>query len=361
MRKHRFLALPLLAFLGACDMVVLSPSGYVAAQQRDLLVVSTLLMLVIIIPVMGLTAFFAWRYNAQRKANYDPDWHHSTSLELLIWAAPLLIIICLGGITWVGTHLLDPFRPLENIGERRPVPDGTVPLEIEVVALDWKWLFIYPQYGIATVNEVAAPVDRPINFRLTASEVMNAFYVPALAGMIYAMPGMQSQVHAVMNLPGDYEGFSSHYSGAGFSKMRFRFLGLSQTDFDVWIAKVRLGDGGVLDRARYLELAEPSEAVAPIGFEDIDPDLFRRIVNRCVEEGRMCIDQMMALDEQGGIGFAGTLNRIPVEGRQATAFGHIPFYVGEYCTPEESVAQYGADTLVLLTPPPAPGATDETL
>ena len=130
MRRPLFSALPILLLLGGCDMVVLSPSGYVAAQQRDLLVSSTLLMLVIIIPVMGLTAFFAWRYSAARQSRYDPEWHHSTSLELVIWAAPLMIIICLGAITWVGTHLLDPFRPLERIGERRPVPPGIEPLEV---------------------------------------------------------------------------------------------------------------------------------------------------------------------------------------------------------------------------------------
>ena len=224
--RRRLVSLLPIALLAGCDMVVLSPSGYVAAQQGDMLVNATVLMLIIIIPVMGLTGFFAWRYSAKRKSNYDPDWHHSTSLELVIWAAPLLIIICLGGITWVGTHLLDPFRPLTHIGERRPVPSGVKPLDIEVVALDWKWLFIYPEYGVATVNDAAAPIDRPIRFRLTSESVMNAFYVPALAGMIYAMPGMESQLHAVMNLPGDYEGFSSNYSGAGFSGMRFRFHGL---------------------------------------------------------------------------------------------------------------------------------------
>jgi cytochrome o ubiquinol oxidase subunit 2 len=173
---------------------------------------------------------------------------------------------------------------------------------------------------------------------------------------------MTSQLNAVMNVPGSYEGFSSNYSGAGFSKMRFQFHGLSQADFDVWIAKVRLGDGGVLDRARYLDLAQPSEGVAPMGFEDVDPDLFRRVVNRCVEEGRLCADQMMALDAAGGTGLAGTINTIPAPGRQASASGHAPFYVGEFCTPAESVAQYGSGSVVLLAPPPpAVTRTDETL
>lgn len=361
MRRSLIAALPIIALSG-CDMVVLSPSGYVAAQQRDLVVNATLLMLAIVVPVMGLTAFFAWRYSARRKSRYDPDWHHSTSLELVIWVAPLMIIICLSAMTWVSSHLLDPFRPLDRIGERRPVPAGVEPLEIQVVALDWKWLFIYPQYGVASVNEAAAPVDRPIHFRLTSQAVMNAFYVPALAGMIYAMPGMESQLHAVMNFPGDYEGFSSNYSGAGFSGMRFRFHASDTLDFDKWVANVRGNNAGTLGRAEYLELARPSENVAPIHFGEIDPDLFRRVVNRCVEDGRMCISEMSAMDAHGGTGFAGTLNTFPAEGRQASAFGFAPFHVGTFCTPAESVAEYGAGTVALLTPPPpAPRGSDETL
>ena len=255
---RRLTALVPIALLGGCDMVVLSPSGYIAVQQADMLVSATVLMLIIIIPVMLLTGFFAWRYSAKRRSNYDPDWHHSTSLELVIWAAPLMIIICLSGITWVGTHLLDPFRPLTHIGERRPVPSGVKPLEVDVVALDWKWLFIYPEYGIATVNDAAAPIDRPIHFRLTSENVMNAFYVPALAGMIYAMPGMESQLHAVMNLPGDYEGFSSNYSGAGFSGMRFRFHGLDTPGFDAWVTQARANSDH--PRPRRVPRRSPSRA-----------------------------------------------------------------------------------------------------
>ena len=359
MRRAQLSALLMLAPLAGCGTVVLSPSGDIAAQQRDLLVTSTLLMLLIVVPVMLLTVFFAWRYSEKRRSRYDPDWHHSTGLELIIWTAPLAIIICIGAITWTGTHLLDPFRPLERLGERRPAPENTPPLEVQVVALDWKWLFIYPKQGIATVNDVAVPIDQPVRFHLTSQSVMNAFYVPALAGMIYAMPGMESRLHAVMNVPGDYEGFSSNYSGAGFSGMRFRLHGLEQADFDVWLAKARINGEPVLDRARYLELAQPSENVAPISFGDVDPELFRRILNRCVEDGRLCIDQMMALNSLGGTGFAGTLNTMPAADRVASVLGHAPFYVTEFCTPAESVAQYGEDTLVLLAPPPA--TADETL
>lgn len=366
MRRAPLTALLLLATLAGCDAVVLSPSGYIAAQQRDLLIVSTLLMLLIVIPVMVLTVFFAWRYSERRSERYDPDWSHSTGIELAVWAAPLMIIICIGAITWTGTHLLDPFRPLERIGERRPVPADVEPLEVQVVALDWKWLFIYPDYDVATVNEVTIPVDRPVRFHLTSQSVMNAFYVPALAGMIYAMPGMESRLHAVMNVPGDYEGFSSNYSGAGFSSMRFRLHGIEQSDFTSWLIRARTEGEPLLDRARYLELAEPSENVAPMSFRDVEPDLFRRILNRCVEEGRLCIDQMAALDSLGGTGPAGALNTMPADGRRASVLGSDPFYVTEFCTPAESVAQYGKDTVVLLAPPPLQppvpaGAADETL
>ena len=363
-----FLALPLLA---GCKSVVLAPSGDIAAQQRDLLVTATLLMLIIIIPVMALTAFFAWKYRAGRNAEYDPDFHHSTGLELVIWAAPLAIIICLGAVTWVGTHLLDPFRPLDRVSEGKPVAEDTAPLEVQVVAMDWKWLFIYPQYGIATVNELAAPVDRPIHFRLTSTDVMNAFYVPALAGMIYAMPSMESRLNAVINYSGVYDGFSANYSGAGFSRMRFKFHGLSAGAFEDWIGQARAATG-TLDRARFLELAHPSEANPVERFATVDPELFRRITNRCVETNRMCLDEMAMLDRQGGVGMAGTLNLMPAEGRVAV-FGKPRFHVASICTPDDSRRFYGATgtQLTLLDGPrrpssssqrmPAPGRAAETL
>ena len=184
-RFSRWLAIPAMLLLSGCDVVVLSPSGDIAAQQGWLILVATALMLIVIVPVIAMTLLFAWRYRASnRKAKYTPDWDHSTQLELVIWGVPLLIIIALGAITWISTHLLDPYRPLERLDANRAVPEGVEPLEIQVVALDWKWLFIYPEYGVAVVNEAAAPVDRPIRFSITASSVMNAFYGPALAGMI---------------------------------------------------------------------------------------------------------------------------------------------------------------------------------
>ena len=174
--KRRFpavlLLMPAVVLLSACDRAVFNPSGYVALQQRDIIIFSTAIMLLIIVPVLALIVIFAWRYRAGSQASYDPDFDHSTSLELVIWSAPLLIIICLGALTWVATHLLDPYRPLATTPEQ-VVAANAKPLDVNVVALDWKWLFIYPEQGVATVNELALPVDRPVRFRISASSVMN--------------------------------------------------------------------------------------------------------------------------------------------------------------------------------------------
>lgn len=305
----RLLALlPLSLLLAGCEMVVMQPSGDIALRQRDLILVSTGLMLIIIIPVIVLTFLFAWRYRASNKeATYDPDWHHSTSLEVVIWAAPLVIIIALGAITWVSTHLLDPYRPLERLDANRPVDKSVKPLEVRAVALDWKWLFFYPEYGVATVNDLAAPVDRPINFRLTSSSVMNSFYVPALAGMIYAMPGMETKLHAVINKAGNYEGFSANYSGAGFSNMRFRFHGLDGAGFDAWIRQAK-DAGQTLDRAVYTELEQPSVAEPVKRWSSVEDGLYDAILNRCVDRAKMCVKDMMKADKAGGGGKEGLGN-----------------------------------------------------
>ena len=281
--------LPFLAVLTGCDTVVLNPSGHIAAQQRDLLVTSTWLMLLIIVPVMALTVFFAWRYRhtdrpRRTEPRYEPDWHHSMRLELVIWSAPLLIVICLGALTWLGTHLLDPYRPLasENAGV----------LEVDVVALDWKWLFIYPQYGVATVNELAVPVNRPISMRITASSVMNALYIPELAGQIYAMPGMETRLHAVLNKPGTSTGFSSNYSGAGFSGMRMTLRGLAPADFHHWIASTRSASEP-LTRDTYLVLERPSQNEPIRHYGSVDTRLYAAILGMCTQPGKMCASDMM--------------------------------------------------------------------
>jgi cytochrome o ubiquinol oxidase subunit 2 len=268
--------------LAGCNMVLLHPSGAVASQQGHLIVASTVLMLLIVVPVIALTGIFAWRYrHSNSEATYTPDWDHSTQLELVIWAAPLLIIIALGALTWISSHTLDPYRPLRRVDASRTAAATVKPLTIEVVALDWKWLFIYPEQGIAVVNEVAAPVDVPINFKITASSVMNSFFVPALAGQIYAMPGMQTQLNAVINSSGDYEGFSANYSGAGFSGMHFKFRGLSAGDFHQWVQSAKSARRE-LDSESYLQLEKPSEREPVRRYSVVDAGLYDAILSQCV-------------------------------------------------------------------------------
>lgn len=334
---RKIAVLPLLFALAGCKMVVMNPAGDIAVQQRDLIVISTVLMLLIIVPVIVLTLFFAWKYRrSNTKAKYDPDWHHSTRLEIVIWAAPLVIIVILGAITWMSTHLLDPYRPLDRLSPGRSAA-AVKPLRVEVVALDWKWLFIYPDLGVATVNELAAPIDTPINFKITASSVMNSFYVPALAGQIYAMPGMQTQLHAVINKPGVYEGFSANYSGAGFSGMRFKFHGMSRADFDLWSAQVKGGQDR-LDGPAYLALERPSENAPVRRFASVNQGLFKAVVNRCVEPGKMCMDDMMRVDAAGGLGMAGVYNVTTLEydKRVRRGEGGLLSYVAALCAPTSS-------------------------
>ena len=285
-------AAPLLASLAGCKMVVMNPAGDVAAQQRDLILISTGLMLLIIVPVIAMTLFFAWKYRASNtSATYDPEWNHSTKVEIAVWGAPMAIILVLGTVTWISSHKLDPYRPIDRIAPRQPVAAAVKPLEVDVVAMNWKWLFIYPEQGVATVNELALPVNRPVAFKITASDVMNSFYAPALAGQVYAMPGMQTQLHAVLNKTGRYEGFSANYSGAGFSGMRFKLDGMSAADFDRWAGAMRARPAQ-LTHADYAVLARPSSDEPARGFGGVDPSLYGDILNGCATPGQTCKDRM---------------------------------------------------------------------
>lgn len=354
-------ALALLPLLGGCGLVVLDPAGEVARQQGNLVMISTALMLLIIVPVMALTVFFAWKYReSNRDAAYAPDWDHSTQLELVIWAAPLLIIICLGALTWVGTHLLDPYRPLAAAEAKAPAApdsDREKPLEVQVVALDWKWLFIYPEQGIATVNEFAAPIGRPIRFRIASSSVMNSFYIPALAGQIYAMPGMETKLHGRFDQPGNFMGFSANYSGAGFSHMRFVARSQSRADFAAWVARVKAA-GQTLDRATYLKLERPSEKEPIRRFAGVEPNLFDRVVNLCVDPGKMCMHDMMAIDAKGGLGLAGAYTVRDLSYDKFAARGSLPTlnprYVASVCT--TPMVPVIADAPAPVDPRPLTGA-----
>lgn len=292
-KRLRGLLLSPLALLAGCHLVLLDPPGDVARQQSDIMIVTTVIIALIIVPVLIAIGVVAWRYRASNKhATYDPEWDHSPQLELVVWAAPLLIIIAVGAISWIGTHQLDPYRPLDRVAPGQPVATDARPLEVDVVSLRWKWLFFYPQYGIATVNQVAAPVNVPIRFRLTADAMMDSFFVPALVGQVYTMPGMQTVLHAVINKPGSYPGFSANYSGVGFTDMRFSFDGMSRQDFDRWIARARSA-GTELDGKAYDGLRQPERDVPVRYYARFEPGLYTRILERCTDPGETCMGATM--------------------------------------------------------------------
>ena len=296
------------ALLGGCDLVVMNPAGDVARQQANLILWSTGLMLLIIVPVIVLTILFAWKYrHTNEEAEYAPDWDHSTGLELIIWSAPLMIIIALGALTWISTHALDPYRPLARLASGKPLAKNDKPLVIEVVSLDWKWLFIYPEQGVATVNELVLPVNRQVRFKITSSSVMNTFYVPAMAGMIYSMPGMETRLHAVMNRPGLFHGFSANYSGAGFSEMDFAVHSVDDAGFAKWASETRTAKRK-LDLPTYRELEKPSENVPVIRYAAVAPTLYDRILGMCIKPGTTCMQTTMAKDAHSDRGAVPPVN-----------------------------------------------------
>ena len=226
-------------------------------------------MLVIVVPIIVATLGIAWWFRATNaKAAYWPEWAFSGRLELITWAIPALVITFLGGIAWFGSHELDPFKSLDSNGR---------PIEIQVVALDWKWLFLYPEEGVGSVNELVLPVGRPVHFRLTSNGVMNSFFVPQLGSQIYAMAGMTSQLNLQADQPGTYHGISAQFSGAGFSKMHFEAKAVAAEDYAKWVLATR-GGAGTLDQAAYAKLSVQSENVPPQTFASIDPKLFDAIV-----------------------------------------------------------------------------------
>lgn len=305
--KNFIYLFPMLIVSG-CDFIVMNPQGYVASQQADLIRISIFLMLLIVVPVFVAILFYAWKYRAtNKKASYDSGWCHSTILEIVIWVFPLLIVSCLAIIAWNSTHRLDPYAPLKKISATQAVPDDIKPLVVEVVALDWKWLFFIPEQKIAVVNELMVPVNRPLQFKITSTSVMNSFYIPCLAGQIYSMAGMETKLHAVINQETSCSGFSANYSGMGFSHMRFKFYGKSQKGFDDWVARVR-SQGTYLDRERYLLLEKPSENNPVMYFSSVRSDLYRSILNLCVRHGKICMDEVMRIDAMGGGGIKG-INR----------------------------------------------------
>lgn len=263
--------------LTACNEGVLAPHGPIGKAEAVILYDATGIMLAIIIPVILLTLAFAWWFRASNtRARYLPDWEYSGRIEMIVWSIPVLVILFLGGIAWIGSHDLDPPRPIES---------AKASLDVEVVSLDWKWLFIYPTQGIASVNRLVVPVDTPIHFRITSSSVMNSFFVPELGSQIYAMPGMTTQLNLEADQTGSYKGLSAQFSGDGFADMRFEVAALPADQFAGWLESVKT-QGRTLDPAAYAALTVPSERVAPVTYASVANSLFETITTRKASANR---------------------------------------------------------------------------
>jgi cytochrome o ubiquinol oxidase subunit 2 len=278
---HRVLPRPVLlaavcAGLAGCQSVVLDPQGPVGAAENKILIDSLIIMLAIVIPTILATVGFAWWFRASNtRARHLPDWAYSGRIELVTWSIPVLVVLFLGGLSWTGSHDLDPAKPLAS---------DTKPVQVQVVSLDWKWLFIYPDQHIASVNQLVIPAGTPVHFALTSASVMNAFFIPQLGSMIYTMNGMATQLNLQADHEGTYHGLSSHYSGDGFSDMYFDVRAVSAGDFQQWVTKAQ-ANGPALDGQSYNNFARQSSNVAPYTFRTADAGLFEAIVSQKLPPG----------------------------------------------------------------------------
>ena len=264
-------ALPAVCLLVSCRSAgVLDPQGPISFAERLILLNATAIMLVVVLPVIVLTLAFAWWYRASNaRATYRPDWSYSGNIELVTWSIPAMTVILLAAVGWIGSHALDPARKLQS---------DIRPLRIEVVSLDWKWLFIYPDHQIAAVNRIVIPTGTPVEFILTSASVMNSFFVPQLGTQIYTMPGMTTRVNLMADRPGDYPGLSANFSGDGFSDMRFLVHAVSASEFEIWLAHTR-GEGPTLDAEAYSRLVPAGSGTEVRTYGSVEPDLFERVVH----------------------------------------------------------------------------------
>src|SRR6266568_7417878 len=256
------------ATLGGCTEGVLDPKGPIALAERQILLNALGIMLAIVIPVILVTLGVAFWFRASNeRARYRPNFAYSGRLEILVWSIPAMTVFLVGGVAWVGSHDLSP---------RKPIVSTVKPLRVQVASLDWKWLFIYPDEGVASVNYLAIPVGTPVSFELTSSGAMNSFFVPQLGSQIYTMAGMVTHLHLQADQSGSYRGLSAQYSGNGFADMRFSVDTVSAEDFARWVDAAR-NAGPVLDGSTYADLVKPSSAVAPFTYRAVAPDLFSDI------------------------------------------------------------------------------------
>lgn len=258
------------------SIAVLDPKGSIAAQQRDLIVITVLLMMIVVIPVFVMTFLFAFKFRASNtKASYTPNWDHNKTLESIWWGVPLAIILVLSIITWISSHELDPYRPISS--DKQPV-------RVQVIALQWKWLFLYPDHNVATVNFFRFPEKTPINFDLTADAPMNSFWIPQLGGQVYAMPGMSTKLHLISNETGKFKGVSANLSGEGFANMKFLATAENEDDFKEWIAGVKQSEKS-LTNEEYEKLIKPSKGDKAIAYSSFDKGLYDRIIGKYMNHG----------------------------------------------------------------------------
>ncbi len=261
-------------FFSATNVAVLNPKGQIAAQQRDLIVFTVMLIAIVVIPVFIMLGMFGWKYReGNKKAKYTPEWDGNWLLETIWWGIPIVIISILGIVTWQTSHSLDPFKALDSQAK---------PLSIQVVALQWKWLFIYPEQRVASVNLMQIPKNTPVNFTITADSPMNSFWIPSLGSQVYAMTGMSTQLHLIANEVGDYRGSSANISGKGFADMAFTARASSQTDFDAWINAAARSKQS-LDMTTYTDLAQPSSMKMPTYYALKDANLYDKIIMKYMD------------------------------------------------------------------------------
>ncbi len=273
--KLAILTLPL-GLLSGCAGGILQPRGPIGSQNSIILLDAVGIMAAIVVPTIAAVFIFAWWFRASNtRAHYRPDFVYSGRIEIIVWSIPILVILFLSGVIWIGAHELDPFTPIEA---------QTKPLEVDVISLDWKWLFIYPDQGIAGVNELVVPANVPVHFRLTSATVMNSFFVPQLGSMIATMYGMVTQLYLKADHPGDYYGESAQYSGDGFADMHFVLHAVPADAFNQWVAGAR-AKGPALDRAAYLALLQESQNDAPSTYRSVEPNLFDAIVRQRLPDG----------------------------------------------------------------------------
>jgi len=265
------------SFFGGCSqMLLLDPKGPIGDAERFVIIAAFVLMLIVVIPVFVMVFWFARRYRASnRKATYSPKWSYSTKIDLAMWLVPLAIVTALGVLSWSATHSLDPYNPLDS---------AVKPIRIEVVSLDWKWLFIYPDYDIAVVNQLVFPAKVPLSFRITSDTVLTSFFIPQLGSQIYAMAGRQSRLHLMADEPGTYAGHNQQFSGRGYADMHFKANAVSREQFEAWVQNTRRSPDK-LDSVRYEALTKPSVGHPVMYFSSVAPGLFDHIVGKYLATG----------------------------------------------------------------------------